>query len=184
VDEDIEMINALCDQVMEVSESRSSLQEYLSKRMVTVAPNLTALVGELLGARLIARAGTLVNLAKHPSSTVQILGAEKALFRALKTRHNTPKYGLLFHASLITQTDLKFKGKMARMLAAKASLSARLDALGEEGGDTELGLRSRAYLENRMRQLEAGTVSCSLSSSTCFSLILEYRMPNGNLMVL
>ncbi|KAA0192586.1 Nucleolar protein 5 [Fasciolopsis buskii] len=157
VDDDIEMINELCDQVLEVTESRASLQDYLMKRMVAVAPNLTSLVGELLGARLIARAGTLVNLAKHPSSTVQILGAEKALFRALKSNQNTPKYGLLYHASLISKTDEKLKGKMSRMLAAKASISARLDALGEEGADTEMGLRARAYLENRLRQLETGS---------------------------
>ncbi|CAH8567304.1 unnamed protein product [Schistosoma bovis] len=164
IDEDITMINELCDQVLEASASRIQLHDYLVKRMVAVAPNLTALVGELLGARLIARAGTLVNLAKHPSSTVQILGAEKALFRALKTRHNTPKYGLLYHATLVTQSDNQFKGKMSRMLAAKASLSARLDALGEEGVDTEMGIRARAYLEKRLRQLEAGTFNPRLSA--------------------
>ncbi|KAH8870122.1 Nucleolar protein [Schistosoma japonicum] len=163
IDEDITMINELCDQVLEASSSRTQLHDYLVKRMIAVAPNLTALVGELLGARLIARAGTLVNLAKHPASTVQILGAEKALFRALKTRHNTPKYGLLYHASLVTQSDNSFKGKMSRMLAAKASLSARLDALGEEGADTEMGIRARAYLEKRLRQLEAGTFNPKLS---------------------
>uniref|UniRef100_A0A5K4F330 Nop domain-containing protein n=1 Tax=Schistosoma mansoni TaxID=6183 RepID=A0A5K4F330_SCHMA len=152
IDEDITMINELCDQVLEASASRTQLHDYLIKRMVAVAPNLTALVGELLGARLIARAGTLVNLAKHPASTVQILGAEKALFRALKTRHNTPKY------------DNQFKGKMSRMLAAKASISARLDALGEEGADTEMGIRARAYLEKRLRQLEAGTFNPKLSA--------------------
>ncbi|RTG82193.1 nucleolar protein 58 [Schistosoma bovis] len=164
IDEDITMINELCDQVLEASASRIQLHDYLIKRMVAVAPNLTALVGELLGARLIARAGTLVNLAKHPASTVQILGAEKALFRALKTRHNTPKYGLLYHATLVTQSDNQFKGKMSRMLAAKASLSARLDALGEEGVDTEMGIRARAYLEKRLRQLEAGTFNPRLSA--------------------
>ncbi|CAH8583963.1 unnamed protein product [Schistosoma rodhaini] len=164
IDEDITMINELCDQVLEASASRTQLHDYLIKRMVAVAPNLTALVGELLGARLIARAGTLVNLAKHPASTVQILGAEKALFRALKTRHNTPKYGLLYHATLVTQSDNQFKGKMSRMLAAKASLSARLDALGEEGADTEMGIRARAYLEKRLRQLEAGTFNPKLSA--------------------
>uniref|UniRef100_A0A5K4F2Q5 Nop domain-containing protein n=2 Tax=Schistosoma mansoni TaxID=6183 RepID=A0A5K4F2Q5_SCHMA len=164
IDEDITMINELCDQVLEASASRTQLHDYLIKRMVAVAPNLTALVGELLGARLIARAGTLVNLAKHPASTVQILGAEKALFRALKTRHNTPKYGLLYHATLVTQSDNQFKGKMSRMLAAKASISARLDALGEEGADTEMGIRARAYLEKRLRQLEAGTFNPKLSA--------------------
>ena len=69
--------------------------------MQAIAPNLTVLVGELVGARLIAHAGSLMNLAKYPASTVQILGAEKALFRALKTKGNTPKYGLIFHSTFI-----------------------------------------------------------------------------------
>src|SRR5688572_5541677 len=77
-------------------------------------------------------AGSLINLAKHPASTVQILGAEKALFRALKTKKDTPKYGLIYHATLVGQTNAKLKGKMSRMLAAKAALATRVDALGEE----------------------------------------------------
>merc|ERR1719225_1665042 len=64
-------------------------------------PNLSTLIGDVVGARLISHAGSLTNLAKAPASTVQILGAEKALFRALKTRGNTPKYGLIFHSSFI-----------------------------------------------------------------------------------
>ena len=80
--------------------------------MQAIAPNLTVLVGEIVGARLIAKAGNLMNLAKYPASTVQILGAEKALFRALKTKHETPKYGLIYHASLIGQTGAKNKGKV------------------------------------------------------------------------
>ena len=107
-----------------------------------IAPNLTVLVGELVGARLIAHAGTLINLAKAPASTVQILGAEKALFRALKTKHATPKYGLIFHASLIGQASPKNKGKVARVLAAKCALAVRVDALGE-GGDAQVGMDSR-----------------------------------------
>ena len=167
--EDVEMIHSLCDQVMEVSESRNTLHEYLVKRMVAVAPNLTALVGEILGARLIAKAGTLVNLAKHPASTVQILGAEKALFRALKTRHSTPKYGLLYHASLVGQAGPALKGKISRMLAAKAALSIRLDALGDEDADNEMGVRARAYLEERLRQLEAGTFNPGISRKRKFA---------------
>jgi hypothetical protein len=69
--------------------------------MNAIAPNLTALVGELVGARLISHAGSLLSLAKYPASTVQILGAEKALFRALKTKHDTPKYGLIYHVRLL-----------------------------------------------------------------------------------
>ena len=95
-EEDLTNITNLCDQVLEISDYRTQLYEYLKNRMMAVAPNLTALVGELVGARLIAHAGSLLNLAKHPSSTVQILGAEKALFRAMKTKHDTPKYGLIY----------------------------------------------------------------------------------------
>src|ERR1700716_4491190 len=95
---------------------------------LAIAPNLTVLVGELVGARLIAHAGSLMSLAKQPASTIQILGAEKALFRALKTKHDTPKYGLIYHASLIGQATGKNKGKMARVLAAKAALGLRVDA--------------------------------------------------------
>ena len=90
--------------------------------MQVIAPNLTVMVGELVGARLIAHAGSLLNLAKYPASTVQILGAEKALFRALKTKHDTPKYGHLYHASVVGQSSGKNKGKMSRVLAAKTSL--------------------------------------------------------------
>lgn len=98
---DINHIFSLCDQVISITAYRAQLAEYLRNRMNAIAPNLTALVGELVGARLISHAGSLLSLAKHPASTVQILGAEKALFRALKTKHDTPKYGLIYHVSRI-----------------------------------------------------------------------------------
>jgi len=123
--------------------------------MMAIAPNLTALVGELVGARLIAHAGSLLNLAKQPSSTVQILGAEKALFRAMKTKHDTPKYGLIYHASLVGQSGPKNKGKVSRMLAAKAALAIRVDALGDES-NASIGIEQRAVLEKRMHALEQG----------------------------
>merc|ERR1712167_43186 len=116
--------------------------EYLKHRMQAIAPNLTILVGELVGARLIAHAGSLLNLAKHPASTVQILGAEKALFRALKTKHATPKYGLIYHASLVGQASQKNKGKMSRVLANNCALSIRVDALGDQD-TTMIGPDSR-----------------------------------------
>lgn len=102
--------------------------------------------------------GSLLNLAKHPASTVQILGAEKALFRALKTRRDTPKYGLIYHASLVGQTTAKNKGKISRMLAAKTSLAIRYDALGEDT-NSEMGVENRAKLEVRLRYLEEKGVS-------------------------
>ena len=140
--------------------------------MRALAPNLTTLVGELVGARLIAHAGSLVNLAKQPGSTIQILGAEKALFRALKTKHDTPKYGLIFHASLVGQASPKNKGRIARSLAAKCALSLRYDALvglTTRSGDSAnadieeqemsddgptVGIQYREKLERRLRILE------------------------------
>uniref|UniRef100_A0A4W6EGJ4 Nucleolar protein 58 n=1 Tax=Lates calcarifer TaxID=8187 RepID=A0A4W6EGJ4_LATCA len=152
-EQDIGNIRHLCDQVIEISEYRTQLYDYLKNRMMAIAPNLTVMVGELVGARLISHAGSLLNLAKHPASTVQILGAEKALFRALKTRKDTPKYGLIYHASLVGQTTAKNKGKISRMLAAKAALAIRYDALGEDT-NAEMGAENRAKLEARLRQLE------------------------------
>uniref|UniRef100_UPI003AAF3445 nucleolar protein 58 isoform X4 n=1 Tax=Centroberyx gerrardi TaxID=166262 RepID=UPI003AAF3445 len=152
-EQDIGNIMHLCDQVIEITEYRSQLYDYLKNRMTAIAPNLTVMVGELVGARLISHAGSLLNLAKHPASTVQILGAEKALFRALKTRKDTPKYGLIYHASLVGQTTAKNKGKISRMLAAKAALAIRYDALGEDT-NAEMGVENRAKLEARLRHLE------------------------------
>jgi nucleolar protein 58 len=83
-DGDLAHIHLLADQVISITQYRTELYEYLRNRMAAIAPNLTALVGELVGARLIAHAGSLISLAKQPASTIQILGAEKALFRALK----------------------------------------------------------------------------------------------------
>ncbi len=102
-DSDMSHIHSLCDQVISITEYRTQLSEYLRNRMHAIAPNLTALVGELVGARLISHAGSLMNLAKQPASTVQILGAEKALFRALKTKHDTPKYGLIYHVCVFSK---------------------------------------------------------------------------------
>jgi len=157
-EEDITNIKHLCQQVIEIQEYRGQLYEYLKNRMLAIAPNLTVLVGELVGARLIAHAGSLMNLAKHPASTVQILGAEKALFKALKTKHDTPKYGLIYHAQLVGQASSKMKGKVSRMLAAKAALACRVDALGDET-NTDLGIEHRAKVESRIRQLEGGVAT-------------------------
>jgi len=177
--EDMENIAELCGQVIDLSAYRDQLWDYLRSRMTAIAPNLSTLVGELVGARLIAHTGSLITLAKYPASTIQILGAEKALFRALKVKNKkTPKYGLIYHASLIGQAPTKGKGKIARVLAAKAALCARVDALADstmtvkktsgdeeeeeqdemvedEEASTEMGMEGRAKVEARIRLLEA-----------------------------
>ncbi|KAI6093027.1 nucleolar protein nop5 [Hypoxylon rubiginosum] len=168
LDFDLDNIKLLAEQVISFTEYRQQLSLYLTSRMKAIAPNLTELIGELVGARLIAHTGSLLKLAKSPGSTIQILGAEKALFRALKTKHDTPKYGLIYHSSLVGQASGKNKGKIARTLSAKAALCLRVDALSElsqEGADGEdiavddeeradMGIRLRAVLEDRLRKLE------------------------------
>src|ERR1700750_2198254 len=95
--------------------------------MKIVAPNLSTLIGDVVGARLISKAGSLSNLSKYPASTVQILGAEKALFRALKTKGKTPKYGILYNSSFISKAGAANKGRISRYLANKCSMASRID---------------------------------------------------------
>merc|ERR1711881_120422 len=152
-EDDLRNVNTLAERVIELTEYRGALAEYLRLRMNAIAPNLTHMVGELVGARLISQAGSLMSLAKHPSSTVQILGAEKALFRALKTKSATPKYGLIYHASLVGQSAPNLKGKISRVLAAKLSLCCRVDALGDQAEPT-LGKEFKEYVEKRLSTLE------------------------------
>lgn len=173
-DDDISNIGSLSEQVIALSEYRVQLYEYLQNRMRAIAPNLTTMVGELVGARLIAHAGSLMSLAKHPASTIQILGAEKALFRALKSKHDTPKYGLIYHASLIGQAAPKHKGKISRVLAAKCALSIRVDAL-TQGDVPMVGMEHRLAVENRLRQLEGGTVTALSGSAKGKAMPKKYE---------
>lgn len=124
---DLINIESFAKRVIGLVEYRHRLMMYLQDRMHSVAPNLSALIGEVVGARLISQAGSLTNLAKSPASTIQILGAEKALFRALKTRGNTPKYGLIFHSSFIGRAAAKNKGRVSRYLAGKCAVASRID---------------------------------------------------------
>lgn len=153
--EDEDHIRTLSTQVYEISTYRANLAEYLKNRMAAVAPNLTMLVGELVAAKLIAHSGSLINLAKLPASTIQILGAEKALFRALKAKKATPKYGLIYNASIVGSAKSQLKGKISRTLANKCALCVRYDALGEET-DGSLGVKNRAYMDGRLKLLESG----------------------------
>lgn len=148
-------IKTLANAVYELANYRLNLAEYLKNRMIAVAPNLTSLVGELVAAKLISHAGSLINLAKLPASTIQILGAEKALFRALKEKKSTPKYGLIYNASIVGSAKNQFKGKISRTLANKCAICVRYDALGEDP-DGNLGVKNKAYLDGRLKLLESG----------------------------
>ncbi|OVA17545.1 Nop domain [Macleaya cordata] len=153
----IDLINVkqFAQRVMDLSEYRKKLHEYLITKMNDIAPNLASLIGEIVGARLISHAGSLTNLAKCPSSTLQILGAEKALFRALKTRGNTPKYGLIFHSSFIGRASARNKGRMARYLANKCSIASRIDCFSEMN-TTVFGEKLREQVEERLEFYDKG----------------------------
>ncbi|PSC74827.1 Nucleolar 56 [Micractinium conductrix] len=152
---DLINIETFARRVISLAEYRQKLFTYLSDKMHAVAPNLSALIGELVGARLISHAGSLTNLAKYPASTVQILGAEKALFRALKTKGNTPKYGLIFHSSFIGRAKQRNKGRISRYLANKCSIASRIDCFLENSTDA-FGLKLKDQVEERLRFYEEG----------------------------
>eukprot|EP00997_Jenningsia_sp_PLL12_P003225 NODE_1590_length_1120_cov_178.241830_g1296_i0.p1 GENE.NODE_1590_length_1120_cov_178.241830_g1296_i0~~NODE_1590_length_1120_cov_178.241830_g1296_i0.p1 ORF type:complete len:340 (+),score=135.55 NODE_1590_length_1120_cov_178.241830_g1296_i0:41-1021(+) len=157
-EDDLKNIQSLCEEVVSTAEYRTQLFEYLKNRMSSIAPNLTTMVGELVGARLISHAGSLLSLAKAPASTIQILGAEKALFRALKEKEKTPKYGLIYHATLVGQASTAHKGKIARITACRAALATRVDALAEGVTGPTIGVDGRESVEYKLRRLESGEI--------------------------
>jgi nucleolar protein 56 len=118
--------------------------------MEEVAPNTKYLVGSLLGARLIALSGGLMNLAKRPASTIQVLGAEKALFRSLKTGTKPPKHGLIFQHTLLHDAKRWQRGKIARALAGKLAIAARADAFGGR----PIGKELKADMDRRIEEIQ------------------------------
>jgi nucleolar protein 56 len=135
-DEDIQLLQKLCGYTLELFKFREELEDYVKEIISEVAPNMNELVGPLISARLISMVGGLENLAKMPASTLQVLGAEKALFRALKTGAKPPKHGIIFQHPLVHQAPRWQRGKIARALASKLSIAARVDAFkGEFIGD-------------------------------------------------
>jgi nucleolar protein 56 len=147
---DLAQIQALSKDVLDLYELRKGMEGYLDKTMEEVAPNTKAMVGSLLGARLIALAGGLRNLAMRPASTIQVLGAEKALFRSLKTGARPPKHGLIFQHTLLHDAKKWQRGKIARALAGKLAIAVRADAFG---GGRYVGDRLKADLDRRIEEI-------------------------------
>ncbi|CAM9355444.1 unnamed protein product [Choristocarpus tenellus] len=152
---DMSNIVTFCQRMVKLAEYRRDLHVYLVDKMDIVAPNLGALIGEVVGARLISKAGSLTSLAKCPASTVQILGAEKALFRALKTKGNTPKYGIIYHSTFIGRAAAKNKGRISRVLANKCAIASRIDSFSEEP-TTKYGEELREQVEERLKFYDTG----------------------------
>jgi len=154
---DLMNIDMFANRVVGLAEYRKELAKYLQDKMGNVAPNLATLIGDVVGARLISHAGSLTNLAKYPASTVQILGAEKALFRALKKKGNTPKYGLIFHSSFIGRAAAKNKGRISRFLANKCTIASRIDCFAEQPS-TVFGSKLKEQVEDRLKFFETGDI--------------------------
>lgn len=151
---DLLNIERFASQVVSLCEYRASLHSYLADKMNIVAPNLSSLIGNTIGARLISHAGSLTNLAKYPASTVQILGAEKALFRALKTKSKTPKYGLIYHSGFIGKSTSKNKGRISRLLANKCAIASRIDCFSDKLDDS-FGKNFSKQIEERIKFYES-----------------------------
>jgi nucleolar protein 56 len=123
----IEEIKLLAKNILNLYELREKHEEYLKKVMQEYCPNVLELAGATIGAKLLEYARTLRHMALLPASTIQLLGAEKALFRHLKTGCKSPKHGIIIQHPLIQKAKRKDRGKVARSLADKISLCARLD---------------------------------------------------------
>ena len=149
-EQDLAEIQVLSRNVLELYELRKNMEHYVDKTMEEVAPNTRAIAGSLLGARLIAIAGSLQNLAMRPASTIQVLGAEKALFRSLKTGARPPKHGLIFQHALLHDAKRWQRGKIARALAGKLAIAARADAFG---GGRYVGDRLKADVDKRIEEI-------------------------------
>ncbi|EHY66873.1 hypothetical protein NERG_00513 [Nematocida ausubeli] len=151
-EEDQALIRESVETVLDMFAARDKLHDHLHSRMESVAPNMLELLGALLGARIISHAGSLTELARQPASTVQMMGAEKALFKAMKEKKNTPKYGIIYNSTYVGQAPIEIKGQIARTLASKIAIASRCDASGEEEkGD--YGVRAREEVERRIAAL-------------------------------
>jgi nucleolar protein 56 len=148
-EQDLSEIQALSKNVLEMYELRKNMENYVDNTMEEVAPNTKAVAGALLGARLIAIAGSLQNLAMRPASTIQVLGAEKALFRSLKTGARPPKHGLIFQHALLHDAKRWQRGKIARVIAGKLAIAARSDAFGGKF----VGDKLKAAIDKRIAEI-------------------------------
>ena len=129
-EENLAIVQILAKNILELFDMRKSLEAQIDEQMKQVAPNISAVLGTTVGARILAKAGSLNRVSTMPASTIQVLGAEKALFRSLKTGSNPPKHGLLFQHAIVHAAPRWQRGKIARAVASKASIAARVDVHG------------------------------------------------------
>jgi nucleolar protein 56 len=149
-EEDLEQIRSISELSLKMYTIRRNLESHLEVLMRECAPNITVLVGSSIGARLLALAGGLDKLARMPASTIQVLGAESALFRSLKTGSPPPKHGIIFQSPLIHQAARWKRGKIARALAGKLAIAARIDAFSDRNNGESL----KREVERRVEEID------------------------------
>ncbi|MGB9936683.1 MAG: NOP5/NOP56 family protein [Methanobacterium sp.] len=146
---DLQMVQEFANAVKTLQNTKKSINDYVEQKMSEIAPNLSNLIGATLGAKLIAHSGSIEKLSLLPSSTIQIMGAEKALFRHLKTGERPPKHGLIYQYPEIRSARWWLKGKFARALAAKISFAVRKDVYSGEFDPT-----LKEELEKRLEEIK------------------------------
>jgi len=152
-DEDMEILRETARLWVSMYEERERVENYVEKLMRRVAPNVSAVVNPLVAARLIAIAGSLRRLASMPSSSIQILGAQKAIFMHLTRGTKPPKHGVLFQAREVRTAPKKLRGKIARLLASKIAIAARVDVYG---GGRFIGDELRREVDRRLKEILSG----------------------------
>jgi len=148
--EDEERVKEVAREGLRLINLRKEQERYIEELMSAEAPNLVAIAGPILGAKLISMAGGLEKLARLPASTIQVLGAEKALFRFFRTGRGAPKHGVIFQHPYVHGSPKWQRGKIARLLAAKIALAARIDYFSREDRSAEL----RKVLEERLAEIK------------------------------
>lgn len=146
----LDVIQEIASTVLSHYELRKELEAYVGELMKKVGPNTTALVGPLIAARLLSLTGSVKELARKPSSTIQILGAEKAFFRSLKTGADPPKHGIIFQVPIVNTAPYWQRGKIARALAGKLAIAAKIDAYSKRNISDSL----LADLKVRIEQIQ------------------------------
>ena len=131
-EDDLLMLKSFAESIYSLQKSRKELETYIDNKMEAIAPNLRDLLGSTLGAKLIAHIGSIKRLATYPASVIQIMGAEKAIFRHLKTGERPPKHGLIFQHPSVRGAKWWNRGKIARNLALKITLAVRKDVFSGE----------------------------------------------------
>ena len=148
--EDEERVKDVAREGLRLIKLKREQENYIKELMSAEAPNLSAIAGPILGAKLIALAGGLEKLARLPASTIQVLGAEKALFRFFRTGRGAPKHGIIFQHPYVHGSPRWQRGKIARLLAAKIAIAARIDYFSREDRSSEL----RRALEERYAEIK------------------------------